>query len=102
MKSIVSVFLIITTLFSIVFFKMEERRIGYELLKFNQTLRQQRELIIHKETSLLKLTRPNFVEKQAEHRLTLKRANPNQFIHMAGVSEQLQNFKIDNSTKRKN
>jgi hypothetical protein len=102
MKSILSVFLIITTLFSIVFFKMEERRIGYEILKLNQTLRQQRELIIHKETSLLKLTRPNFVEKLAENKLTLKRANPNQFIHMAGVSELLQSLKNDNSKKRKN
>lgn len=102
MKPIVSVFFIIATLFSIVFFKMEERRIGYELLKLNQVLRQQREIIIHKETSLLKLTRPNFVEKQAENKLTLKRANPNQFIYMAGVSELLQSLKSDNSTKRKN
>lgn len=83
-KPFLSVIAIILTLFAIVFLQMEERRAGYMNLKL---ARQHRGLLDQKrglEIQLAKITRPQLLEKVAQDRLTLKRANAGQIIQLTG------------------
>jgi hypothetical protein len=80
LKPVVSVALIILTLFSIVFLQMEERRLGYILLKLTRQYRQTLETKKNKEILLAKATRPQWVEKVASTRFTLKKAEASQII----------------------
>lgn len=76
--------MVILTFFAIVFLQMEERRIGYMSLKL---VRQHRQLLDQKrglEIQLAKITRPQLLEKVAQDRLTLKRANAGQIIQLTG------------------
>lgn len=82
-KPFISVLLIVTTMLSLVFLQMEERRLGYVILKLEK---EQRVLLNQKrmkEVTLAKLTRPQHVESLALKHLTLKRAQPHQVIHMS-------------------
>lgn len=80
LRPVVSVTLIILTLFSVVFLQMEERRLGYSLLKLTRHYRQTLEIKKNKEILLAKATRPQWVEKVAAKRFTLKKAEANQII----------------------
>lgn len=80
LKPVISVTLIILTLFSVVFLQMEERRLGYSLLKLTRQYRQTLEIKKNKEILLAKATRPQWVEKVAAKRFTLKKAAANQII----------------------
>lgn len=80
LKPVISVTLIILTLFSVVFLQMEERRQGYSLLKLTRHYRQVLENKKNKEILLAKATRPQLVEKMASSRFTLKKAEANQII----------------------
>lgn len=86
LKPFFSILIIIGTLFALVFLQMEERRIGYALLKqtreHNKIVEQKR----IKTIALAKITRPEHVEKMAETRLTLKKIQANQIIHLSGAS----------------
>lgn len=82
LKPFLSVFFIIATLFSIVFFKMEERRMSYVVLKSTRELKKTKEIKKQKEIVLAKLTRPQLVENIARKKLTLKRAQSTQIIHL--------------------
>ena len=86
LKPFISILIIIGTLFALVFLQMEERRIGYALLKqtreHNKIVEQKR----IKTIALAKITRPEHVEKMAETRLTLKKIQANQIIHLSGAS----------------
>ena len=82
LKPFLSVFFIIATLFTIVFLKMEERRMSYVVLKFTREYKKTREIEKQKEIQLAKLTRPQLVETVAKEKLTLKRATQNQIIHL--------------------
>ena len=86
LKPFFSILIIIGTLFALVFLQMEERRIGYALLKqtreHNKIVEQKR----IKTIALAKVTRPEHVEKMAETRLTLKKIQANQIIHLSGAS----------------
>lgn len=86
LKPFLSILIIIGTLFALVFLQMEERRIGYALLKqtreHNKIVEQKR----IKTIALAKVTRPEHVEKMAETRLTLKKIQANQIIHLSGAS----------------
>lgn len=79
-----SVFFVISTLFLIVFFQMEERRVGYSLLKLSsenkKTIEQKRTVAIQ----LAKITRPQFVEKVAQSRFELQKMSAGQIIHLTG------------------
>ena len=86
-KPILSVFFIISTLFIVVFLKMEERRQGYEILKLTQEHRQN----MH----LAKITRPQLVEKLAQRRLTLRKLQNSQIIHLSGNSLNSQNRELN-------
>ncbi len=83
-KPLISVLIIVFSFFSLAFFQMEERRIGYNLLKLN---REHRDSLEHKrslEVQLAKITKPQLLDQVAQSRLTLKKLQSNQIIHLSG------------------
>ncbi len=87
-KPVISVSLIILTLFGVVFLQMEERRLGYVLLKVTREYRQVLESKKNKEIQLAKATRPQWVEKMASARFTLKKAQASQIILLPNPVEE--------------
>lgn len=83
-KPFLSVIIIIGTLFSIVFLQMEERRIGYQVLKLTREYKKGSEIKRNKEIQLAKITRPQLLENVAQNQFTLKKIQSNQIIHLAG------------------
>lgn len=83
-KPFVSVFIILLTMFGVVFVKMENRRMGYVLLdlaeKEKQMNQKQRLALAH----LAKLTSPERVRKIATTQLTFQNAKEGQVIRVAG------------------
>ncbi len=84
-KPFISVCFIIFTLFTLVFLKMEERRMSYAVLKLTREFKKVAELKKQKEIQLVKLSRPQFVETIAKGKLTLKRATDKQIIHLSTI-----------------
>jgi cell division protein FtsL len=78
----VSVIIIVTTLFMVVFCKMELRRIGYQVLKLSRVERQMHDRERQQMIQLAKITQPERVQQVAQNRLTLKRAEAGQIIQM--------------------
>jgi hypothetical protein len=89
LKPVISVSLIILTLFTVVFLQMEERRLGYSLLKLTREHRRVMEIKKNKEIALAKVTRPQLVEKIAARQFTLRKAQPHQIILLPNVTESL-------------
>ncbi|MBX2994471.1 MAG: histidine kinase [Bdellovibrionaceae bacterium] len=85
LKPFFSVVLIISTLFFLVFLQMEERRMGYEILKVTRVQKRMMEERRVKEMQLAKLTRPQAVERAATSRLTLRKVQASQIIHLSGA-----------------
>lgn len=83
LKPFLSVVFIVSALFTVVFLKMEERRMSYVVLKNTREFKKNQELKKQKEIQLAKLTRPQLVETVAKKKLTLKRALPSQIIHLS-------------------
>lgn len=83
-KPFLSVVIIIGTLFAIVFLQMEERRIGYQVLKLTREYKKGSEIKRNKEIQLAKITRPQLLENVAQNQFTLKKIQSNQIIHLAG------------------
>lgn len=83
-RPFVSVMLIVCTLLGVVFLQMEERRLGYTLLKLSRVHREILEEKRGREIQLAKITRPQLVERMAQHRFTLKKVTANQIIHLPG------------------
>ncbi len=77
-----SIFIIIGFLFTIVFLKMEIRRIGYTDLKLSRVEKRTRDLSRGQMIALAKVTRPDRLQKVAESRLTLRKAESGQIIQM--------------------
>lgn len=69
---------------SVVFLQMEERRIGYSILKLNKEHRKVIEAKRVKTMQLAKLTRPQHIERVAESKLTLRKMQSSQIIHLTG------------------
>jgi hypothetical protein len=65
---------------------MEERRMGYSLLKLSKEHKKIVETRRHKMIQLAKITRPQQVEKIAQSKSTLKKVSSHQIIHLTGVS----------------
>lgn len=84
LKPFCSILLIIVTLFSIVFLQMEERRLGYSVLKLTREYKKVFEEKRVKEISLAKVTRPQLLESMAQQKFTLKKVQANQIIHLSG------------------
>lgn len=82
LKPFLSVFFIVTTLFALVFLKMEERRMSYVVLKQTREYKKAAEIQKQKEIQLAKLTRPQFIEDIAKSKFILKRATPAQIIRL--------------------
>ena len=66
---------------------MEERRLGYSLLKLTREQRLITEERRQKTVQLAKMTRPQQVEKWAQKQATLKKVQTNQIIHLTGSHE---------------
>lgn len=77
-----SLIIVVVTLFSVVFCKMELRRVGYSVLKLTREERKMRDLERQQSIMLAKITRPDRLQSVAEARLTLKRAESGQIIQM--------------------
>lgn len=78
----ISLAIVIVTLFVVAFLQMEERRMGYQIFqlsKINRNLEQDRRI---KEIELAKLSRPSHIMSVAKSKLTLKKAEANQIIHI--------------------
>jgi hypothetical protein len=86
LKPFLSVFLIVSSMFIIVFAKMEERRIGYAVLKMTHEQHVVQEVKRTKVLQLAKMTRPEHVEAIAHDRFTLKKVQNNQIILLTGGS----------------
>ncbi len=65
---------------------MEERRLGYVILKLTREQRQTLEEKREKSIQLAKITRPQHVEKMATSRFTMKKIQANQIIHLTNVN----------------
>lgn len=86
-KSFVSILLILGSLFALVFFKMEVRRLGYEVWQLSRVEKNETEKVRAKNLAFAKLVRPERVEKYAKTYWALQRANQNQVIQLqtAGI-----------------
>lgn len=84
LKPFFSILLIIATLFSIVFLQMEERRIGYSVLKLTREHKKVSEERRVSEIALAKVTRPQLLDSVAQEKFTLKKVQANQIIHLSG------------------
>lgn len=81
-KPFLSVLMIIFTLFSVVFFHMEIRRVGYTVLTLAKELRELRDNHRGQTVHLARITGPQRLNQVAQMRFTLKRAEPGQIIQM--------------------
>ena len=86
LKPFLSILLIISSLFLIVFAKMEERRVGYSLIKLTREQKVAVEEKREKTLKLAKLTRAEHVEKVALDKFTLRKVQNSQIIHLSGGS----------------
>ncbi|AFY02818.1 hypothetical protein [Bdellovibrio bacteriovorus] len=84
LKPFFSILIVIFTLFSIVFLQMEERRMGYSVLKLTREHKKVWEEKRTKEISLAKVTRPQLLDSVAQQKFTLKKVQANQIIHLTG------------------
>ena len=80
----VSVLLLVSTLFLMVFAKMEVRRMGYSVLKASQEYRKLKDHQRLMRMEYARLTRPEHIRKYAVSRLTLNDARNGQIIQLAG------------------
>ncbi|MCE3010024.1 MAG: histidine kinase [Proteobacteria bacterium] len=88
LRPFLSVLLVIGTLLGLVFFQMEERRLGYGILKLTQHHRKVIEEKRVKTMMLAKVTRPQHVEKVAQSKFTLRRIRSNQIIYLSGSASE--------------
>lgn len=85
LKPFASVLIIISTLFAIVFLQMEERRVGYGVLKLTREYKKASEDRRSKEIQLAKVTRPQLLDQIAKNKLTLKKIESKQIVHLSDV-----------------
>lgn len=100
LKPFFSIVLIIFTLFSIVFLQMEERRVGYSVLKLTREYKRIWEEKRVKEISLAKVTRPQLLESVAQEKFTLKKVQASQIIHLTGPVLNLETDKNKSTDKK--
>jgi hypothetical protein len=85
LKPFCSVLIVIFTFFSIVFLQMEERRLGYSVLRLSRQYKKIQEEKHTKEIQLVKITRPQLMEHMAQSKFTLKKVQADQIIHLSGA-----------------
>jgi hypothetical protein len=84
LKPFCSVLILIFTFFSLVFLQMEERRLGYSVLKLSREHKKNLEEKHVREIQLVKVTRPQLVERMAQAKFTMKKIQADQIIHLSG------------------
>lgn len=84
LKPFFSLAIIIITLFSIAFLQMEERRLGYQIFYLSKEVKKMEQERRLKEIELAKVTKPSYLMQVAKSKLTLKRPELDQIIHIAG------------------
>ena len=87
LKPFLSIVIIISTLFLIVFMQMEERRIGYSVLKLSREYKKTLDEKRSREVTLAKVTRPQLLDSVAQTKFALKKAQASQIIHLSGPVE---------------
>jgi cell division protein FtsL len=86
-RPLLSLIFLILTLLSLVFVQMEERRLGYQVFKLereHRNLLNQRRM---KEIQLARLTKPQHVKRVAQQRLSLRKTEAHQVIHLNALEE---------------
>jgi hypothetical protein len=83
-RPLMSVLIIIFSLFALVFLQMEVRRMGYVVLKQSREYKTLLDRTRAQTMDYAKMTRPERVRDMAVNRLTLNEAKSGQIIHMAG------------------
>lgn len=82
MKPFLSILIVIVSLFFVVFIQMEERRMGYMVLK----LKKEHKMVMAekriKEIQLAKITRPQWLDDVAQNQFALRKTQANQIILM--------------------
>jgi cell division protein FtsL len=76
---------------TVVFSKMEVRRMGYALLKDSRYLKTLNENKRQNQMTLASLTRPERIENYAQKKLSLKRADKGQIVQISGERIVLRN-----------
>lgn len=84
LKPFISVFIILTTLFSVVFIRMENRRIGYAIYDLNEIERKETQKQRVALLNLARMTSPERVRKLATEKLTFQSAKEGQVIRVTG------------------
>lgn len=84
LKPFLSVFIVICALFSLVFTKMEVRRVGYTVLKEGRQYKRLRDKKRKLVTRYAQMTRSSRVNNLAITKLTLAKARHGQVIQMYG------------------
>ncbi|MEQ1875179.1 MAG: hypothetical protein ABL958_00945 [Bdellovibrionia bacterium] len=79
-----SVVLIIITMLTVVFFKMEVRRVGYSLLRISRAEKAAADENRVQNIAFSRLTRPGRIENLAQTRLALTKAGQGQVLQVAG------------------
>ncbi len=82
-KPFVSLLLIIGSLLFLVFLRMEERRLGYGILKVNSEYKKLADQKRNFEMILAKVTRPQLLDSWAQRKMTLKKVDSHQIIHLS-------------------
>lgn len=90
-KPFISVGLIIFTLLTVVFMKMEVRRDGYSLLKDSRQHKTLTETKRMHEMTLAQALRPERIENFAQKRLSLQKPVKGQIVQLSGHRIVLQN-----------
>jgi hypothetical protein len=84
MRPFISVTVIIATLFTVAFMKMEVRRLGYTVLKETRRFKLLKDEHRLKTMEYARITRPDHIRRYAISRLTLNEARNGQIIQMVG------------------
>jgi cell division protein FtsL len=84
LKPFLSVLFLVVTLFSLVFMKMEVRRMGYSVLKASQDYHKLKDHYRMMSMEYARLTRPEHIRKYAMSHLTLNDARNGQIIQLTG------------------
>lgn len=70
---------------------MEERRLGYSLLKLSREKKQLIDEKRAKEVQLAKYSRPQLMDQAGKNKIHLQKAQPNQIIHLSVSQNSLDN-----------
>lgn len=101
LKPFISLVLLICSLLFLVFLRMEERRLGYSILKINAEYKKILDQKRMMEMQLAKITRPQLLDSWAQRKLTLKKVSSSQIIHLSGSGQAVFTKPLAEATARK-